>query len=549
MTRPCTGVQTSALWNGAPAHRLRWSIVQYIALISVIGALTVLGCGGGSNKFSGVTHDDLANRAFTFPTGAAAILSKAPCGPQDQGPCGLGLPQGQAFTFQFGNFGGTSTAPARLDSNGSTASGTVTLAFNAVSGKTVTTCIFQFTQSTFPANSGPQAGSQFTSNPCEFDHDHSTMRLTPAPGETEVSAPFVAIPTTNAAFILTSGVAAAGSYSVVELTSRFVFKDISPGGVDSAVAVGSDARARFFNGRVYVINGLGVDNIQVLDPQQGFTIAATNGTLLVDSGSDPQDIAFINTTKAYVSRLHSARLLIINPITLTRLGELDLSSLTKLNDSDGSPDPAFMLVHNGLVYVILRHIDFNTLVEVANGEVVVIDPTNDRILTKLQLHAKNPESELQFSPTLNRILVSSVGNLAGANGGLNDGGIDAINPDTNTVDPQFVVDEATMGGDITAFALSSRIQGFAVVHGANATYSLVTFNPSTGQRLHNIVGPLNVPLSHVAINSRNEVYLAVADTHTSTPGLRIFDAITESEITTTPLNVGVLPPAFILFIE
>jgi len=90
MTRPCTGVQTSALWNGVPAHRLRCSIVQYIALIGVIGALTILGCGGGSNKFSGVTQDHLANRAFTFPTGAGAILSKAPCGPQDQGPCGLG---------------------------------------------------------------------------------------------------------------------------------------------------------------------------------------------------------------------------------------------------------------------------------------------------------------------------------------------------------------------------------------------------------------------------------------------------------------------------
>src|SRR5262249_46268583 len=141
------------------------------------------------------------------------------------------------------------------------------------------------------------------------------------------------------------------------------------------------------------------------------------------------------------------------------------------------------------------------------------------------------------------------------NGGLNDGGLDAINPDTNTVDPQFVIDEAAMGGDITAFALLSRIKGFAVVRNANAAYSLVTFNPSAGERLESVVGPLNVPVSHVAINSRNEVYLAVTDTQTSTPGLRIFDAITDNEITKTPLNVvvplnvGLLPPAFILFIE
>src|SRR5262249_33206930 len=160
--------------------------------------------------------------------------------------------------------------------------------------------------------------------------------------------------------------------------------------------------------------------------------------------------------------------------TLTRLGELDLSSLAKPDDSDGSPGPAYMLVRSGLVYVALRH-------EVANGEVAVIDATNDRIITVLQLHGKNPVSELQFSPTLNRILVSSVGDLASAKpAGLNDGGIDAINPDTNIVDPQFIVNEASMGGDITAFALISRTKGFAVVRDVKSASTLVTFNPSTG---------------------------------------------------------------------
>ena len=498
MTRPRSVVQT---------------IVPLIALVVVSGALTVLGCGGGT-KFSGATANDLANRAYTFPTGAGALLARA-----------TGLPPGQAFTLQFGNFGGTNTGPVRLDSGGSTASGTVTIG----------SCSFQFDQSTFPAGRGPQVGTQFTSNPCEVDRTHNTMRLTPVAGETEVSAPFTALPTTNAAFVLTTDFST-GSYSVVDLTSRNVFKDIRRGGV------GSDAIARLFNGRVYVVNRLPVNSIQILDPQQGFTTPTTTGALSVDSGSDPQDIAFVNANKAYVSRLASARLLIINPTTLTRLGELDLSSLAKPNDSDRSPGLAYMLVHNGLVYVELRH-------EVANGEVAVIDPTNDSLRAVIQLHGKNPVSELQFSPTLNRILVSSVGDFAGDNGGLNDGGIDAINPDTNTVDTQFVVNEATMGGDITAFALVSRTKGFAVVRNVNSASALVTFNPSTGQRLNSVVGPLSVSVPHVAVNSHNEVYLAVADTQTPTPGLRIFDAITDREITTTPLNVGQLPPAFTLFIE
>jgi len=522
MTRLRTVVQTPALWRRALSHYRRRRIVPLIALMVVIGALTVPGCGGDT-KFSGVKANDLTNRAFTFPTGAGVLLARA-----------TGLPQGQVFSLQFGNLGDTNSGPIRLASGGSTASGTVTLG----------SCSFQFDQSTFAAGRGPQAGAQFTSNPCEVNRDHNTMRLTIS-GETVVSAPAIVLPMTSVAFVLTTDFST-GSYSVVELISRQVFKDIRLGGVHS------HAIARFFNGRVYVVNGLDGDSVQIIDPQQGFTTPTTHGTVSVDSGSAPQDIAFVTANRAYVSRLGSARLVIINPTTLTRLGELDLSSLVQPNDSDGSPDPASMLVRNGLVYVTLRHIDFNTpspLTKVANGEVAVIDPTHDRIVTVLPLHGKNPLSALQFSPTLNRILVSSVGDFASANGGLNDGGIDAINPDTNTVDAQFVVDEATMGGDVTAFAMLSRTKGFAVVRDVHSANSLVTFNPSTGQRLQRIVGPLNVLVSDVAVNSLNEVYLAVADTQTPTPGLRIFDALTESEITTTPLNVGQLPPAFILFIE
>src|SRR5262245_45015124 len=104
------------------------TLVPLIALVVVSGALTVLGCGGSGTDFSGVTANDLANRAYPFPTGAGAILATAP-------PRGLGLPQGQAFTLQFGNFGGTSSGPVRLDSGGNAASGTVTL---GITGSTTT---------------------------------------------------------------------------------------------------------------------------------------------------------------------------------------------------------------------------------------------------------------------------------------------------------------------------------------------------------------------------------------------------------------------------
>ena len=59
-----------------------------------------------------------------------------------------------------------------------------------------------------------------------------------------------------------------GSYSVVDLVTRSVTKDIQPGGVRS------DALARSFGGEVYVVNRLRGDNIQIIDPQQGYTTPA-----------------------------------------------------------------------------------------------------------------------------------------------------------------------------------------------------------------------------------------------------------------------------------
>jgi hypothetical protein len=159
------------------------------------------------------------------------------------------------------------------------------------------------------------------------------------------------------------------------------------------------------------------------------------------------------------------------------------------------------------------------------------------------LHGTNPFSDLQFSAALNRILVSSIGDFF-----VIDGGIEAIDPTTNTTDAAFVIDEATMGGDITHFQVVSATKGFAVVTDATFQNVLVTFNPTTGQKLTTLLGPASPFLPHFAINSLGELYLAQSGATTPTQGVRIFNTTTDAEITTTAINVG-LPPSFILFLE
>jgi DNA-binding beta-propeller fold protein YncE len=344
------------------------------------------------------------------------------------------------------------------------------------------------------------------------------------------------IPSTGVAFVITTDFTT-GSYSVVDLASRATFNDIGLGAVGSDVGV-----ARAFGGRIYVVNRFGADNIQIIDPQQGYTTPA-GAQLSVGPGSNPQDIAFIDATKAYVSRLASAELLIINPTALSEVGTVDLSSLVKSPEDGEGPEPARMLVYEGMLYVALQHFD-PAFEPVAEGEIAVINPATDQVDAVIPLLHRNPFSALQFSPALNRILVSTVGGFRSFGHLDNDGGIEAIDPVTHTVD--LVIDEATMGGDITHFEVVSATEGFAIVESGNTT-SLVRFNPETGE-VTTVAGPFGAFVPHFAINSRNELYLAVREPAAS--GLRIFDVGQDPvrELTDETLGVG-LPPFFVLFLE
>src|SRR6266446_3405157 len=101
MTRLHAVAQPATLWRVAPYYRLLRCIALCMVLVAVIGALMVLGCSSGSSTtFVSATANDLNDRSFTFTNGAGASLATV-----------IGLPQGQAFTLEFANFGGTNVGP------------------------------------------------------------------------------------------------------------------------------------------------------------------------------------------------------------------------------------------------------------------------------------------------------------------------------------------------------------------------------------------------------------------------------------------------------
>lgn len=498
----------------------RWQ--RACTLMLLLGTLALTGCGGSSssNPFAPATQNDLTNRAFTFATGANATLAAQ-----------FGLAANQGFTLQFGSFAGTTVAPVTLDVGTSVATGTVTLS----------PCKFLFDRTTFPSGSGPQSGQTITIDPCEVHRSDKTFRLTASASQTALSQAAQPVPSSNVALILTSD-GVTGSYAVVDLNTRQVFKDLNPSGVQS------DTLARLFKGRIYILNRTREESVQGLDPQLGF-LTPPGGSLVLEQGSVPQDIVFLSETKAYVSLLGSPRLLILNPTTLTRLGTLDLRAPLQAAGVNGSPSPSALLLHDGLVYIALQEVlDIQsapgTQLAAARGSVAVLDAATERLIRVLPLRGSRPVSELVLSPTLNRILVSTVGPS-----NSNDGGIEAINLETQTVDPAFLVSKATLGGVITSFLIVSRSKGVAAVQDSDEAFTLVTFDPSTGRRQARLTAPLRGETAHLALTSNQEIYFAVATSSSVTPGVRLFDAVTEQAILTNPLNTGLFPPRFTLIIE
>ena len=490
-----------------------------ITLALVVSLSMMLGCGssGSDSASADATVADLENQVFTFMDGAAFGLV------------------GQAVTLRFGDFNN--------DGDGNPNTGPVALEVPATDGlatgtATVSSLELDFFDSAGIADIPPATAFSFAAT---INDDRSLNLTNMATGALSVSDAPQAIPTNQVAFVLTGDFASPlGSYSVVDLDTRAAFTDIVPAGVDSDALP-----ARLFNGRIYVVNRTS-SNIQVIDPQQGYT-TPIGAQLSVGNGANPHDIAFASPEKAYVSRYGENKLWIINPTTLTvpAQHEIDLSELVKEGDQDGNPEMDFMLLHNGKLYVTLQHL--SNFLPVTAGEVAVIDAATDTLEPVIPLHASNPFSELQFTDQLDRgprILVSTVGDF-----GVLDGGIEAIDPETKKVDPEFVISEMAIGGEITHFEIVSATLGFAIISAfqdGKFLSSLVSFNPKTGERLDTLFGPVDFFIPHFAINGHNALYLV---TQGVPAGIEIFDVTQGERVTTEPLRVGAAPPTYVLFIE
>ncbi len=307
-------------------------------------------------------------------------------------------------------------------------------------------------------------------------------------------------------------------------------------------SVHSDAVSRYYEGLIYVVNRAGGDNIQVLDPESDFT---TLRQFSVGNGSNPQDIAFLSPSKAYVSRYDTNDLWIVNPATGDHTGTIDLSALA---DSDGLCEMDKMILLDGLLFISIQRVDRdNYWLPAGESYLAVVDCAADTLLDTdpetagtqpVTLTAANPYSRIQLDPYTGNLYLSCVGSW-----GVADGGVEYVNPATFQSEG-YMITESAAGGDICDVELFDEETGYAVISNASFNTDLISFDPSTGEKKEVIYSPGGYVINDIEISPGGELFLA--DQTATDPGVRIYSAWDGSAITTDPIDTG-LPPYDICF--
>jgi len=342
------------------------------------------------------------------------------------------------------------------------------------------------------------------------------------------------LPAYEFAFITTTDYST-GSSSVIHLDGKYTTER-------NVESICSDAVARFYDGLVYVVNRMGCDNIQVLDPSDGFS---TVRQFSVGTGSDPHDIVFASGTKAYVSRGNDTELLIVDPSSGSHLGTVDLS---RFSDADGIPEMDCMILVGDFLFVSIQRLDRNNYwLAVPPSYLAVIDTRADTLydcdpatpgLQSVELSGTDPFGELHFDPYAGLLYFTCVGWW-----GMQDGGVELVDPST-LESIGFLLTKPAAGGYINDVVVFSPTIGYAVVTNASFHNLLVQFDPATGILTDTLYAPGDYVLADIEISPGGELFLC--DRTATDPGIRIYDAASGFAIVAGTIDVG-LPPFDIVF--
>lgn len=127
---------------------------------------------------------------------------------------------------------------------------------------------------------------------------------------------------------------------------------------NTGFAIYHDAVVKTYKKDVYIIERIDADNIIKYDPSKNGKEGLIN-QMKIDStgGSNPQDIAFLSDTKAFIANQNKPTVTIFNPLTLVKTGTIDISAYTYMKDRNTSPHASALELVDNYLYVLLQRRD------------------------------------------------------------------------------------------------------------------------------------------------------------------------------------------------
>lgn len=321
--------------------------------------------------------------------------------------------------------------------------------------------------------------------------------------------------------VVTSDFASGGRFKTFEPNSFTTFP--------TSIPIHSDAVGRYTNDRVFIVNRLNRDSIQVLNPQLGFI---TEQEFSVGQGKNPQDISVWND-KYFVSLYNSDELAIYSRSNGTKIGGVSFISLRETYSTSGIPDSSvessYMVQDGSSLFVLLQRLDRNDvsgyLPPNSDSYLVEIDMDINQIRSIYTLPYRNPSSKIQKvnlfgEPHLVFSCVGRVGFISQI-----DAGIVAFRLSTRQFHANRLFAEEIAGGDILAFQIKNEELGFAAVLDAGFTKTVQAFRPRTGERIGTLLqipGNIGISLSGLLLTSEGK--LLVGSTDFTRPGIYVYDS-------------------------
>ncbi|MEM7180625.1 MAG: hypothetical protein AAF518_06920 [Spirochaetota bacterium] len=321
------------------------------------------------------------------------------------------------------------------------------------------------------------------------------------------------------------------------------FSTMTEDGVSVAGAytnIHSDAVAFYYNSKVYVLNRLNRDNLQILNPNLA---NLTENEFSLGARSNPHGIAFISETQAYISLYGEARILSVNPQAAQITASIDLSPYA---DADGIPEVSGLLLHDGRLYAAVQRLDRNNPTSIwppADYSLLLeIDISTNVIVATYQTQATNPRGKL-FLVTLSGEphIVFAASGFSGSSFRL-DGGVEAFNLNRKEFLPRFLYTEQIAAGDILNVVIKNDTVGYANVMFQDFSSAIQRFNPSTGEKNADLAFyPASTGFVSGMLLAPNG-YLYVGDASFETPGVMIYNTNqNDARLLPSPVNIGLRP--------